>query len=117
MSRDSFRKSKGSLKYRNNETVQEEDTEENIGADKDADSDSGNNKESITEEIKYDLSDSGRRAPEVEKVDESMKEDSKYELSESNVPKGNLEDKLQDRTLDQSEELMLAYTKKTEVDN
>ena len=120
MGKSSLGKSKGSLKYRNNETVQEEvqeeDTEEIINTDKDAgdESDSGKHGESIKEEVKYDLSDSGngRKDSGKGRLDESIKEDFKYELSESNVAALHLEDKLQDRTLDQSEELMMAYDKK-----
>jgi hypothetical protein len=63
MSENSFRKSRGTLKYRQNETVEEENTEEVTNSNYDDDNSISKDQESIREEMGFDLSDSGQKIP------------------------------------------------------
>jgi hypothetical protein len=51
------------LKYKQNETVEEENTEEVINSNEDDDNSIGKEQESIREEMGFDLSDSGQKIP------------------------------------------------------
>jgi hypothetical protein len=63
MSQNSFRKSRGTLKYKQNETVEEENTEEVTNSNYDDDNSISKEQESIREETGFDLSDSGQKIP------------------------------------------------------
>ena len=72
MSQNSFRKSRGTLKYRQNETVEEENTEEVIDSYQDDETNSlPNQNESIREEMGFDLSDSCQKILPEDKAGES----------------------------------------------